>query len=180
MHMQEDKMIADTSDDTSPAPIASTVERMIGGVDCREVAGCACLALRRAGRMATQVFDAHLQARGLTIGQFGIMTQVYRSSLSGPPLTMKALSSTIGMDPTTLNRTLKPLEAQALISTAPDPRDRRARCIQLTVSGRERLAQAMPLWRAADDGLRRIVGAETTLALSGLLGLASEKLRMAE
>jgi DNA-binding MarR family transcriptional regulator len=150
---------------------------LIGGVDCREVAGCACLALRRTGRMTTQIYDAHLQPAGLTIGQFGIMTQVYGSSLSRPPLTMKELSTAIGVDPTTLNRTLKPLEVQGLVSTAPDHRDRRARCIQLTTSGRDRLARAMPLWRAADDELRRSLGAETTLALSGLLGLAGEKLR---
>jgi hypothetical protein len=35
----------------------------------------------------------------------------------------------------------------------------------------------MPLWRAADDELRRVVGAEITLALQGLLALAGEKLR---
>jgi DNA-binding MarR family transcriptional regulator len=92
-------------------------------------------------------------------------------------MTMKALSQALGMDPTTLNRTLKPLEAQALVTTAPDPSDRRTRCIQLTMAGRERLALAMPLWRAADDELRRTVGAEAAVALSGLLGLASEKLR---
>lgn len=151
--------------------------RMIGGVNCREVAGSAGLALRRAGRLATQIYDAHLQPAGLTIGQFGVMTQIYGSSLSGPPLTMKELSDVIGMDPTTLNRTLKPLEVQGLVSTAPDPRDRRARCIQLTASGRKRLGQAMPLWRAADDELRRMLGAETTLALNALLALAGEKLR---
>jgi DNA-binding MarR family transcriptional regulator len=169
-------MIADKSDDGSLAPVASAAERMIGGVDCREVAGCACLALRRAGRMATQVFDAHLQGSGLTIGQFGIMVQLYRGSLSQPPLTMKALATAIGMDPTTLNRMLKPLEAQQLVGAAPDPDDRRVRRIQLTSAGRDRLALAMPSWRAADDELRRIVGDETTLALRGLLNLASEKL----
>ena len=151
--------------------------RMIGGVNCREVGGSAGLALRRAGRLATQIYDAHLQPAGLTIGQFGVMTQIYGSSLSGPPLTMKELSDVIGMDPTTLNRTLKPLEVQGLVSTAPDPRDRRARCIQLTASGRERLVRAMPLWRAADDELRGMLGAETTLALNALLALAGEKLR---
>jgi hypothetical protein len=35
----------------------------------------------------------------------------------------------------------------------------------------------MPLWRAADEELRRTIGAEATLALSGLLSLAGEKLR---
>jgi DNA-binding MarR family transcriptional regulator len=177
VHMQGGEMIVDTPDDAPPAPIASPTDRMIGGVDCRDVAGCACLGLRRIGRMATQLFDAHLQPSGLTVGQFGIMTQVYGSSLSRPPLTMKELSTAIGMDPTTLNRTLKPLEAQGLVGTAPDTRDRRVRRLQLTSSGRERLAQAMPLWRAADDELRRVVGAEITLALQGLLALAGEKLR---
>lgn len=152
---------------------------MVGGIDCGAVAGCACLALRRAGRLATQIFDTHLQPAGLTIGQFGIMTQIYASSLSRPPMTMKELSNAIGMDPTTLNRTLKPLEAQKLISTKPDSRDRRARCIHLTASGQKRLAQAMPFWRAADDELRRTVGAETRAALSGLLSVTSEKLRKA-
>ncbi len=173
VHMQGGEVAFNGSGDAPPADDG----RMIGGVNCREVAGSAGLALRRAGRLATQIYDGHLQPAGLTIGQFGVMTQVYGSSLSGPPLTMKELSNAIGMDPTTLNRTLKPLEVQGLVSTAPDHRDRRSRRIQLTASGRERLAQAMPLWRAADDELRRTLGAETTLALNGLLALASEKLR---
>src|SRR5258708_39012573 len=107
MHMQGDETMAKNYDVAGPA-----AGRMIGGVDCRDVAGCTCLRLRRAGRMATQIFDAHLQPAGLTIGQFGIMTQIYGSSLSRPPMTMKELSNAIGMDPTTLNRTFKPLEAQ--------------------------------------------------------------------
>ena len=150
---------------------------IIGGIDVREVAGCTCLKLRRAARQATQVFDERLQPVGLTIGQFGVMAQVYGSSLSRPPLTMKELSNAIGMDPTTLNRTLKPLESSGWVSTAPDPRDRRARCVRLTPAGRERLAEAMPLWRAAGADVRRTVGDETMLALGGLLSLAGEKMR---
>jgi DNA-binding MarR family transcriptional regulator len=175
--MQRIEMSAADTEEPSTTSIPTGDSRTIGGVDCREVFGCACLGLRRIGRMTTQLYDAHLQPAGLTIGQFGIMTQVHGASLSRPPLTMKALSHAIGMDPTTLNRTLKPLEVQGLLSTAPDDRDRRARCIRLTAAGRDRLVQAMPLWRAADDELRRTLGAETTLALCGLLGLAGEKLR---
>ena len=173
-------MIANDPADAPRASIPSADGPMIGGVDVRDVAGCACLALRRTGRMATQIYDAHLQAAGLTIGQFGVLARVFGSSLGSPPMTMKQLSNALGMDPTTLNRTLKPLETQGFVRIAPDARDRRARCIHLTTSGRERLARAMPSWRAADDELRRAVGAETTLALSGLLNLAGEKLRRAE
>ena len=166
--------------DTPLTPASAADSAIIGGVHIRDVAGCTCLKLRRAARMATQVFDAHLQPAGLTIGQFGVLAQVYGASLSGPPLTMKELSGAIGMDPTTLNRTLKPLEAGGFVVTAPDPGDRRARCVQLTAAGRDRLAEAMPLWRAAGAAVRRAVGDETMLALGGLLSLAGEKLRRAE
>ena len=150
------------------------------GIDCHEVAVCTCLGLRRVGRMATQIFDAHLQPARLTIGQFGLLTQIYANAIVGSPLTMKALSSAVGMDPTTLNRTLKPLELEKLIRTAQDTNDRRARCIHITVSGRKRLERAMPLWHAADAEFRRTLGMETKLALNGLLGLATEKLRKSE
>ena len=149
----------------------------IAGVRCWDVATSACLQLRRAARLTTQTVDAHLAPSGLTVGQFGIMVQLF--ACARPP-TMKELSGLIGMDPTTLNRTLKPLETQKLISTAPDKQDRRARCIQLTASGQKALARAMPLWRAADDELRRTMGQETTAALSGVLRLANEKLRKSE
>lgn len=149
-------------------------------IDCRAVVVCSCLGLRRVGRMATQIFDAHLQPAGLTIGQFGLLTQIYANSVSGSPLTMKALSNAVGMDPTTLNRTLKPLESENLIRTAQDADDRRARCIHITAFGKKRLARAMPMWRAADEELRRTVGTDTKLALTGLLGLATQKLRKSE
>ncbi len=160
--------------------IKASSERVTRRIDCRAIAVCTCLGLRRVGRMATQIFDTYLQPVGLTIGQFGILTQIYAGSLAGPPMTMKELSNAIGMDPTTLNRTLKPLESEKLIRTAPDARDRRARCIHMTALGRKRLERAMPLWRAADDELRRTIGTEATLALGGLLGLATEKLRKSE
>jgi DNA-binding MarR family transcriptional regulator len=178
--MQGDVVVGDAVSEGLGAPAVPSDGLVIGGVDIRDVAGCTCLKLRRAARMATKVFDARLQDAGLTIGQFGVMAQIYGSSLSGPPLTMKELSSAVGMDPTTLNRTLKPLEASGFIVTAPDPGDRRARCVQLTAAGQERLAVAMPLWRGAGSDVRRTMGDETFLALGGLLSLAGEKLRKAE
>jgi DNA-binding MarR family transcriptional regulator len=151
--------------------------KTIAGVHCRDVATSTCLQLRRAARLTTQTVDAHLASSGLTVGQFGILVQLF--ACARPP-TMKELSTLIGMDPTTLNRTLKPLEGQKLVSTASDKEDRRARCIQLTAAGQKTLARAMPLWRAADDELRRTMGQETSAALSGVLRLANEKLRKSE
>src|ERR1700743_2168923 len=111
-----------------------SAETVSGAIDCVAVSACTGLHLRRAARLATQIFDAHLAPSGLTIGQFGVLTQIYARGRLGPPLTMKELSNLIGMDPTTLNRTLKPLETQKLIKTGADDRDRRARVIHLTAS----------------------------------------------
>src|ERR1700743_2371316 len=97
-----------------------SAETVSGAIDCVAVSACTGLQLRRAARLATQIFDAHLAPSGLTIGQFGIMIQLYAVAR---PVTMTELSNLIGMDPTTLNRTLKPLEAQKLIGIAPDKRD---------------------------------------------------------
>jgi DNA-binding MarR family transcriptional regulator len=170
-------MISPSGDSAAQRDGPTRDERIIGGVDIRDVSVCACLQLRRTARMATQVFEAHLQPAGLTVGQFGVLAQLYGCSLWRGPVTIKELSALIGLDPTTLNRTLKPLEAQDLVSADPDERDRRARRLRLTPAGRERLIVAMPLWQAADREFRGVVGEETTVALNGLLDLAGRKLR---
>ena len=82
-----------TIDESDEAARVGARLPVIGGVDVRVVAGCACLQIRRASRMATQLFEAHLQPAMVSVGQFGVMAQVYGSSLSRPPLTMKELSN---------------------------------------------------------------------------------------
>lgn len=150
---------------------------MIGGIDIRDVAGCTCLHLRRMARQSTQHYDAMLAPIGLTIGQFGLLAQLYGAEMFLPGLSLKALAERVHMDPTTLNRTLKPLEASELIHNRQDPENGRARLVNLTDAGRSRLAQAVPLWAAAQEGLTDAVGRETVVALNGLLELSSQKLR---
>ena len=52
------------------------------------------------------------------------------------------------MDRTTLTRNLKPLERDGLIQIEPG-QDQRERMVKLTEAGRDRLAQAFPLWQQA-------------------------------
>ena len=155
------------------AAVARLHSPIIGGVDIREVAGCTCLRLRRSSRSATQLFDAHLGQAGLTIGQFGVLAKLYGVSIFRESISIKDLAQQIGLDPTTLVRTLKPLEQHGLVEGHHDPSDRRSRLIRLTPLGRERLAEAMPLWSAAQQALRAQIGESSALALNGLLDLAS-------
>lgn len=83
----------------------------------------------------------------------------------------------IGVDRTTLNRTLQPLTKEGLVSNRRHPDDGRARIVSLTAKGRNRLAAAMPHWKLAQGEMNKIVGNEAILALNGLLEQTTQKLR---
>jgi DNA-binding MarR family transcriptional regulator len=66
---------------------------------------------------------------------------------------MREVANLLAMDRTTLTANLKPLERRGLVEVAPDPADRRGRLLVLTDGGRGLLAEAMPLWRSAQESL---------------------------
>ena len=146
-------------------------------VNVIEIAGCTCLRLRRATRRVTQIYDRFLEPAGLTSNQIGLLTHLYGASRSArAALPIGVLAERVGMDPTTLNRNLKPLEAQGLVEDAADPEDGRVRAILITREGTTRLQKAVPFWRQAQTHLESALGKEATLALNGLLDLSSAKL----
>jgi DNA-binding MarR family transcriptional regulator len=123
---------------------------MADEIDIREISGCTCLSARRASRRLTQIYDRALEPAGLTVNQFGLLAKLYGASLRGrASLSVGALAERLGMDPTTLNRNLKPLTARGLVAVGVDREDRRARAIRITDKGRARLRKAVPFWRHA-------------------------------
>ena len=146
-------------------------------IDIQEILGCTCSRLRRVARRSTQIYDRALEPVGITINQFGLLARLHGQSVAGQnELPIGALSDLVGMHPTTLNRDLKPLRAQGLVADATDPADRRVRAVLLTGKGRAKLRKAVPHWRRAQTQVQAALGAEATLALNGLLDLASGKL----
>jgi DNA-binding MarR family transcriptional regulator len=139
-------------------------------IDIREISGCTCLHVRRAARRLTALYDHLLQPAGLTINQFGLLAHLYGVSAAGrPSLPMGGLADLVGMDPTTLNRSLKPLAAQGLVADSTNLEDRRVRAISITDEGRRRLAAALPPWRAAQAQLEGRLGKDAALGLNALL-----------
>jgi DNA-binding MarR family transcriptional regulator len=106
-------------------------------------AACVCLGLQRAARNVARRYDEALRSAGLTSGQFSILSALLREK----PTAISALAELLGLDRTTLNRNLRPLEAEKQVVIVPDSEDRRVRRIELTVAGRKRLEAAIPLWR---------------------------------
>lgn len=108
---------------------------------------CVCLGLQRAARNVARHYDEALRPTGLTSGQFTILSSLLRDK----PMPLGALAELLGLDRTTLNRNLRPLEAEGLVATVPDPEDARVRGIELTPAGHGRLDIAVPLWRRAQS-----------------------------
>lgn len=113
---------------------------------------CALLRVRSAARAVTRHFESHLRASGLKGPQFSLLVALGL----GNGLTASELEGRLGTDRSTLVRNLKPLEAEGLITTAPEGRAKRK---LLTAKGRKRLAAALPLWRAAQDSFVAQIGA---------------------
>lgn len=106
-------------------------------------ATCVCLGVQRAARSVARRYDEALRPTGLTSGQFTILSSLLRDE----PTPIGSLAELLGLDRTTLNRNLRPLESDDLVVTVSDPKDARVRRIQLTPSGRKRLDAAIPIWR---------------------------------
>ena len=133
--------------------------------------GCTCFRLRRASRRMTQVYDAHLAACGLTLTQYSLLANLGRLQSPG----MHELAEAIGMDRTSLTRTLKPLMAQGLIAVAGGA-DRRRKRLTLTAAGEARRAAARPLWQAAQDAVEQRLGPAMVAELHRLLDSGYERL----
>lgn len=105
---------------------------------------CLCLNLRRAARRVGRRYDDALRSVGLTSGQFAILAALLRDR----PVPLGRLADDLGMDRTTLNKDLKPLQGRGLVSSHSGADDARIRALALTARGRTLLDKAMPLWDA--------------------------------
>jgi DNA-binding MarR family transcriptional regulator len=110
---------------------------------------CTCLALRRATRRVTQIYDAHMKPLGLRITQFAVLGQLAGAPGEAPSqISITALARRLGLDRSTLGRNLRPLLKAGLVAMD-GGEDRRAHTLALTEAGRALLEKAIPLWRDA-------------------------------
>jgi DNA-binding MarR family transcriptional regulator len=134
--------------------------------------GCTCLRLRKASRRVSQIYDQHLEQFGLTVTQYDVLGHL--ASFEG--ISIGELAEKLVMDPTTLTRNLRPLERQGLVAVKPDRRDRRARSLQLTASGRKGFERARSGWVRAQRYIERVIGDLETPALNAALDRVLERL----
>jgi DNA-binding MarR family transcriptional regulator len=129
---------------------------------------CTCGRLRKVTRRVTQIYDQALAPLDLTITQFGLLAYLAAHG----DVSIGALADELVMDPTTLTRTLRPLERRKLIRVATARDDRRRRNVALSDAGRAAFREAVPLWRRAGAQLGEVLGTRGHATLDQSLGSA--------
>jgi DNA-binding MarR family transcriptional regulator len=113
---------------------------------------CACANLRRAARIVTQRYDQQLQPAGIKATQFTLLQALTRTG----SISQGNLGELLGLDSTTLTRTLALLRRKGWIQTKPG-QDRREVRLTLTAEGKRKYLSALRYWQSAQRQLRRVL-----------------------
>jgi len=122
---------------------------------------CNGAALRKATRRITQLYDGVLAPCGLTVSQRSVLVHIARAESA----TVSELAHAMVLDRSSLGRNLEPLTREGYVAVRSDTIDRRSRRVELTDSGRSKLAESNRLWRKAQDRFESVYGAERAAAL---------------
>ncbi|WP_424810810.1 MarR family winged helix-turn-helix transcriptional regulator [Roseococcus sp. YIM B11640] len=135
-------------------------------------ADCLAFAARRAANLISRVYALHLSPSGLEPSQFLILNVVASHSTGSA----RELADRLGIERSTLTRNLARLLEGGLLVSAPG--EGRRITYRLTPAGREKLAEALPLWAAAQAAvtarLRPGVAEAARDSLDELHGAAAE------
>ncbi len=120
---------------------------------CGKVAdSCMGMRVRRAARVVANHYDKHLKPSGLKGTQFTLLNTIFMN----PGANIGKLADILGLDRTTLNRNLKPLERKGWIRSG-SGKDPRTRTLKLTSEGTGILQNALPFWLEAQSGVMETV-----------------------
>jgi DNA-binding MarR family transcriptional regulator len=93
----------------------------------------------------SRFYDACLAEVGLRGTQYGVLLYLSRHGA----VSVNELAEILVMDRTTVAHNLQPLKRDGLVSVEVSGQDRRARCIALSESGRQRLRDGQAAWSKA-------------------------------
>lgn len=114
---------------------------------------CICLKVRMASRAVTKAYDEALRPTGIRITQLTVLVALANDGAQS----ITSIANVLGMDRSTLKRTIAPLEDEGLVVVGGEGW-RRSRMLELTHAGRERLREALPFWQRAQRALNKKLG----------------------
>ena len=122
---------------------------------------CYCINSRRLSNLITNKYDKHLQEIKLTVNQYSLLVNINQLEICS----VSDLAIYVGLERTTLVRTLKPLFDKKLIEDISETTQRN-RQIKITLKGKEVLEKGKPLWKQAQKEIEDKIGKDDILVLS--------------
>jgi DNA-binding MarR family transcriptional regulator len=116
---------------------------------------CIAFRVRRASRVVTRIYDRALADAGLTASQLTLLSAV----TNRPDMRMVELADFLGLEPSTLSRSIAALVKKRWLRQTPSS-DKRERFFELTDAGRDVVRVAFEKWREAQAEVNRIVGGD--------------------
>jgi DNA-binding MarR family transcriptional regulator len=129
---------------------------------------CYCASLRQAARAISQKYDAALRDSELTITQLTLLMML--AQMRRPRV--NDLAEALAMDQTSLSRTLRIMERNGLIAAVAGDDKRESRWI-LAPRGQQRLKRAMPVWRATQKSIEKLLGSDAERVRSAAFALST-------
>jgi DNA-binding MarR family transcriptional regulator len=126
---------------------------------------CNATALRKAMRKISLHYDAYLAPCGLKATQVSILVAIQRANSP----TMGELADELVLCRSALTHNLRPLERDEMVSIQPDPNNRRARIVRLTLKGLKKLQDSIAYWQVAQDQFESAFGKRKAAALRVVL-----------
>src|SRR5262245_61540117 len=130
---------------------------------------CLCGTVRRSARALSQAYEEAMRPTGLRGTQFTVLQAL---SLAGE-VPQRQLGDILGIDSTTLTRTLKILARKGWISERAG-KDRRERWLRLAKAGEEVFMRAVPAWERAQARMKEQLGEDRWLELKRMSDLVTE------
>ncbi len=135
----------------------------------RKKSVCYCISLRRASSVVTELYDGFLAPAGLTVTQLSLLINLGQLGTAS----VSQLAEQVGLERTTLVRTLRPLLEKGLVSDAA-PAGQRDRALTLTEAGLAAMEAGDALWEQAQAEIRSRIGPERVEQLNDILTLLLE------
>lgn len=104
---------------------------------------CHCIALRKASRKVTAIYDAALEPFGISVNQFSELRRIRAMQ----PVSLSDLAIALDLDRSTVGRNTRVLERMGYVETV-ETDDRRESAFSLTPAALSVLVEATPAWDA--------------------------------
>ena len=125
---------------------------------------CYCIALRKASRKVSSLYDDALAEFDITVAQFSLMRRLQK----GQPLSVTDLAERLDLDRSTVGRNVKLMERKGLILTETGEDLREAR-LRLSKTGEDLLQRSDPKWCQVQVDVETKLGTHGVQQLTALL-----------